>query len=46
MKNILLRLDDKMFNKFKKDKLNLEIRTGVKLTWELYFYTLFKCEQL
>ena len=41
VKNITLRLDDKMFRKMKEHKARVEVRLNTSLTWETYTKLLF-----
>lgn len=41
VRHILLKLDEKMFNKLKKDKLSLEADINCQMSWEDYIKYLF-----
>lgn len=42
VRNILLRLDEQMFNKLKKDKAKTEALCNTIVSWEHYIKLLFK----
>lgn len=41
VRQILLRVDEKFFNKLKSDKIKVEDKYGIPLTWESYIKFLF-----
>ena len=44
VKNITLRLDDKMFRKMKEHKANLEAKHNTSMTWEEYTKFIFRLQ--